>query len=115
MCYRWTRSHGQVEVDGESHRAERVAAGRDGERRGALLIRCIDGRGRSTTAGQGWGAHDGQLLVGGVVYSLNRPALAARLIQAALTAGWRPGGDRDVEFDGIALLAATDAPSEPQR
>jgi hypothetical protein len=111
--FSWTRSHGRLE-DGRC--VERVSAWRDDDRRGALRVCFVDGEGGSTTAGQGWGGHDGRLLVDHVAYNLNRPALAARLIRAAIAAGWQPGSGRAVERDdGFALLAGTDAPAEPRR
>jgi hypothetical protein len=110
--FSWTRSHGHL--DGRC--IERFSAWRDDDRRGALRVDFVDGEGGSTTAGQGWGGHDGRLLVDGVAYNLNRPALAARLIRAALATGWQPGSGRAVvRDDGFALLATTDAPAEPRR
>ncbi|WAS90647.1 hypothetical protein [Nannocystis punicea] len=112
----WTRSHGHLEVDGVRHCVERFSTWRDDDRRGALRVCFVDGQGGSTTAGQGWGGHDGSLLVGGVAYNLNRPALAVRLIRAAMASGWQPGSGRGVERDdGFALLASAGAPAEPRR
>lgn len=114
--FHWIRSHGHLDIDGQHCCVESFSAWRDDDRRGALRVRFIDGDGGSTTAGQGWGGHDGRLLVGGVAYNLNRPALAARLIQTALAEGWQPGSQRSVERnDGFALLARSDAPAEPRR
>jgi hypothetical protein len=116
VSFCWTRSHGHREIDGHHRCVERFAAWRDDDRRGALRICFVDGEGGSTTAGQGWGGHDGSLLVGGVAYNLNRPALAVRLIQAAMARGWQPGSGRAVECDdGFVLLADSGAPSEPRQ
>jgi hypothetical protein len=116
VCFRWKYSHGHADVDGEGRCAERFSAWRDGDRRGALRVLFINGKGGSTTTGQGWGGHTGRLLVDGAAYNLNRPAIAAALIRAAMAAGWRPGGERDLERDdGYALLAESGAPSEPRR
>jgi hypothetical protein len=115
-CFCWTRSHGHLEVDGQRRCVERFSAWLDGDHRGALKIRFVDGEGGSTTAGLGWGGHDGGLLVGGVAYNLNRPALAVRLIRAAMTADWQPGSGRGVVHDdGFALLAMAGAPGRPRR
>lgn len=112
----WARSHGHREIAGQQRCVERFSAWRDDDRRGALRICFVDGEGGSTTAGQGWGGHDGQLLVDGVTYNLHRPALAVRLIQAAMAGGWQPGSGRAVERDdGFVLLASSGAPSEPRR
>jgi hypothetical protein len=116
VSFCWTRSHGHLDVDGQHRCVERFSAWRDDDRGGALRVRFLDGEGGSTTAGQGWGGHDGRLLVGGVAYNLHRPALAVRLIRAAMAAGWQPGSGRAVERDdGFALLASAGAPSEPRR
>lgn len=110
-CFRWTRSHGHH--DGAC--ADTFSAWLDGVRGGGLRVVFRDGEGGSTTTGQGWGGHDGGLLVGGLAYNLHRPALAACLIRAALADGWRPG-ERAVEYrDGFALLARAGAPHEPRR
>lgn len=48
-----------------------------------------------------------------MAYNLHRPALAVRLIRAAVAAGWQPASGRGVERDdGFALLAETGAPDE---
>lgn len=114
--FSWTRRHGHLERDGVRHCVERFSAWRDDDRVGALRLCFVDGEGGSTTTGQGWGGHDGGLLAGGVAYNLNRPALAARLIRAAMATGWQPGTRRAVERDdGFALLALAGAPPEPRR
>ncbi|WP_434424767.1 hypothetical protein [Nannocystis pusilla] len=56
----WTRSHGRREIDDHARCVERFSAWRDDDRRGALRVCFVDGEGGSTTAGQGWGGHDGQ-------------------------------------------------------
>ncbi|MFY0539448.1 hypothetical protein [Nannocystis pusilla] len=112
----WTRSHGHLEVAGGHRCVERFSAWRDGERCGALRVHFVDGEGGSTTAGQGWGGYDGRLLVGDEAYNLNRPAIAARLIEAAMARGWQPGSEHGMVCDdGFALLVSAGAPSEPRR
>lgn len=107
----WSRGHAHVEIDGQRRCVERFSAWMDGDRRGGLRVRFLDGAGGSTTAGAGWGGHDGGLIVGAAAYNLNRPAVAARLILAAMAAGWRPGSGRPaVHEDGFALLARARAP-----
>lgn len=110
-CFCWTRSHQHIEVDGKRRCVERFSAWRDGDHRGALRVRFVDGEGGHTTAGEGWGGHDGGLLLGSAAYNLHRPATAVRLIRAAIQAGWRPGSGRGVEcLDGFKLLAKAGAP-----
>lgn len=107
----WTRSHGHLEIDGRRRCVERFSAWLDGDHQGALRVRFIDGEGGSTTAGAGWGGHDGGLLVGSVAYNLHRPAHAAWLIRAAMKRGWRPGSGRAlVRDDGFAFLIEAGAP-----
>lgn len=105
--YGWALSHGHAEIDGEPRCMERLAAWLEGDPRGALHLRFIDGEGGRTTTGQGWGGHSGRVLVDGLAYNLHRPALAAGLIRAGLASGWQPGRGRlVVRDDGYALLAA---------
>lgn len=113
----WTCGHGHVEIDGQRRCVERFSAWMYGDPRGALRVRFLDGDGGHTTKGEGWGGHDGGLLVGRVVHNLHRPALAARLIRAAMAAGWQPGNARPaIHDDGWALLAkAGAAPAEKPR
>ncbi|MEZ4450789.1 MAG: hypothetical protein R3B09_15005 [Nannocystaceae bacterium] len=114
--YGWTRSHGHLEIDGARRCVERFSAWLDGDQPGALRVRFVDGEGGSTTTGMGWGGHDGGLLAGRVAYNLHRPALAVRLIRAAMAAGWRPGsGQAMVREDGFVLLAAAGAPPAERR
>lgn len=103
--YRWTRSHTHVEADGARRCVERLSAWREGHRRAGLTVRFIDGAGGHTTAGEGWGGHDGGLLVGSIAYNLHRPALAAAIIRRALVEGWAPASGRCVVIDdGFGLL-----------
>jgi hypothetical protein len=69
-------------------------------------VRFVDGRGCVVTAGQGWGGHDGLVLVGDDPIHLHRPAVAAALIRAALGAGWDTGrGKPHVIEDGAGFVA----------
>ncbi len=113
--YRWARSHGHVEIEGERRCVERFAAWEEGARGACLRVRFLDGAGGCSTAGGGWGGHDGGLLVDGVAFNLHRPAVAAAIIRAGRAEGWRGGSGEALAIkDGYALLRGIGPISEPR-
>lgn len=79
---------------------------------GRLLLRFPEGDGGGVRVG-GWGGHAGCVTVGERGYNLNRPAVVAALVRAALARGWRPdAGQRRVEDPAFVLLIEGGAPSE---
>lgn len=107
----WTRGHGHESMpDGSRRCFERVSVWRPTRDGGRLLIRFVDGKRGATTAGEGWGGHDGGLLVGGHVYNLNRPGVVAALVRQALAEGWDPRARGDREIEGFGLLARANTP-----
>lgn len=81
------------------------------ERGGArLVIPFVDQPGAVATAGQGWGGHEGGLLVDRRYYNLNRPAVVAALVRQAMLEGWDPDGTGEQPMEGYALLRRSSAP-----
>ncbi|MCA9635051.1 MAG: hypothetical protein KC420_03345 [Myxococcales bacterium] len=112
VTYAWHRAHTHVEVNGERRCVERVSAWIEGSRGASLIVRLHQGQGGHTAAGSGWGGFDGGVLMGRAEYNLNRPAVVAALIRAALARGWAPREGRGLEIDdGFALLVAGRAPT----
>jgi hypothetical protein len=110
--FRWTRRFNWTRRHGEQARAcmEMLCVWRADRTGGRLLIRFVDGESGVTTAGSGWGGHDGGLLVGDRSYNLNRPAVVAALIRQAMREGWSASSKGQREIEGFALLARSDAP-----
>jgi hypothetical protein len=77
----------------------------------SLRVLFLSGEAGSTTTGEGWGGHVGGLLIGGRSYNLNRPALIAQIIKAALVSGWREQERGDFVVNGFELLSNADIQS----
>jgi hypothetical protein len=108
--YAWTSKHGHPA--GDSPCQETLTAWEVGRENAPMVVRFVNGRGCVTTAGQGWGGGLGLVLVTtNDLVNLNRPAVAAALIRAALRAGWNPGrGKPYVIEDGAGFVAEYPVP-----
>jgi hypothetical protein len=107
--FMWTRRHGHQ----GSPCTESLSIWRADKTGGRLLVRFVDGQGGATTAGGGWGGHDGGLVCGSRSYNLNRPGVVAALVRQALRDGWDSRLKVDRELEGFALLARSHAPRDP--
>lgn len=102
---RWTRRHGrQNEV-----RVERLVVW--SEAGAQLELAFVDDEGGRVTAGEGWGGFDGGVVLNDDSYNLNRPAVVAALVRAALARGWDPSADGRWSPPAWELLAQSEAPS----
>lgn len=100
--YQYSLRHAhRAGADGKRVCEEVLRAWPEDRRHPALVLRFQDGAGGATTAGSGWGGHDGGVLVGAEHVNLHLPAVVAALLRAALRQG--PPQQRPLELDGFAL------------
>jgi hypothetical protein len=91
------------------HEDDRVTAWAEGSRSGFVAIAFRPGRGQPAGViaelhGQFLDSSQGFVHSGLRLYNLNRPAVAADLIRAALAREWAPLAGRQLFLDGFALL-----------
>ena len=95
----WTR---RADADGQ---AERVRVWLPANRRFHLEVRFVESERCHPTIGQGWGGHEGGVLLHGELINLNLPSTIERLIRAALDQGWSPEVQKsNLLLDGVELL-----------
>lgn len=101
--YRYSRTHRHEIGPAGTQICEEVLRAQPEDRgHTTLVLRFRDGDGGVTTAGEGWGGHDGGLLIDGEAVNLNLPSVVARLLRAARALG--PPPPRGAwELNGFAI------------